>query len=132
MGRDGALPGVVRLSKVCRLWRDVGASPSLWRKVDLNAVKERARTDYRLSWLVLHKLPLCEDLNLGEWKVRDIQATLEEITHNCPHLRGLNLSGWKGLNADNLKYITTECANLQRLDLSSINVSVWLPILTII
>lgn len=119
---------MVRLSKVCRLWRDVGASPSLWRKVDLNAVKERARTDYRLSWLVLHKLPLCEDLNLGEWKVRDIQATLEEITHNCPHLRGLNLSGWKGLNADNLKYITTECANLQRLDLSSINVSVWLPI----
>lgn len=97
--------------------------PSLWRKVDLNWVKERFRTDLKLHWLIQNRLTDCHDLNLGEWKMRDIQFALETICVNCPELRGLNLSGWKGLNADNLKYVTTEFINLQRLDLSSINVS---------
>lgn len=62
-------------------------------------------------------------ISAGEWKVRDIQRVLEAICEHCTKLRGLNLGGWKGLNADNLKYLTTECKTLERLDLSSINVS---------
>lgn len=61
---------------------------------------------------------------VGEWKVRDIQVSLEALNHNCPELKGLNLSGWKGLNADNIKYISSEFQRLERLDLSSINVIV--------
>lgn len=64
----------------------------------------------------------CKTLK-GEWKIRDIQAAVEAICEHCPQLRGLNLNGWKGLNADNLKYLTTECKSLERLDLSSIHVS---------
>lgn len=59
----------------------------------------------------------------GEWKVRDIQMALEALNDNCTELRGLNISGWKGLNADNIKYISSEFRKLERLDLSSINVS---------
>lgn len=60
---------------------------------------------------------------IGEWKVRDIQMTLEALNENCSELRGLNISGWKGLNADNIKYISSEFQKLERLDLSSINVT---------
>ncbi|XP_049821384.1 F-box/LRR-repeat protein 6 isoform X2 [Aethina tumida] len=119
--QDGCLPTLVRLSKVSRLWRDVSQTPVLWKKADLNYVREKDRTDLRLHWLILNRLSQCQDLNFGEWKVRDIQAVLEALSEHCPKLKGLNLSGWKGLNADNLKYITTECKNLERLDLSSIN-----------
>lgn len=59
---------------------------------------------------------------LGEWKIRDIQAFLEALCEHCVNLRGLNLSGWKGITPDHLKYLTTECKILERLDLSSINV----------
>lgn len=60
----------------------------------------------------------------GEWKVRDIQLALEVLNRNCSELKGLNISGWKGLNADNIKYISSEFQNLERLDLSSINVNI--------
>lgn len=132
-----------RFSKVCRLWRDVSLIPSLWSRADLNTVKESARTDLRIHWLILNRLVECEDINMGislchqlqglslilfyiiagEWKVRDIQAFLEALCEHCTKLKGLNLSGWKGITPDQLKYLTTECKTLERLDLSNINVS---------
>lgn len=108
---------------MCKLWHQISLSPLLWRKVDLNWVKEKARTDIKLNWLVQNRLIQCQDINFGEWKLRNIQIALKNVNENCPQLKGLNLSGWKGLSADNLKYITTEFQQLQRLDLSSINVS---------
>ncbi|KAJ8940321.1 hypothetical protein NQ318_014396, partial [Aromia moschata] len=121
VAQEGSLPALVRFSKVCRLWRDVSLLPSLWFKADLNWVKEKYRTDLRIHWLILNRLVKCEDLNLGEWKVRDIQALLEALCEHCTRLRGLNLSGWKGITPDHLKYLTTEGKKLERLDLSSIN-----------
>ncbi|CAG9835871.1 unnamed protein product [Diabrotica balteata] len=100
---------------------DVSVSPTLWHKADLNFVKERFRTDLRLHWLILNRLMDCQDLNMGEWKIRDIQAFMEALCEHCSKLKGLNLSGWKGISPDHLKYISTECKNLERLDLSSIN-----------
>ncbi|CAH0559666.1 unnamed protein product [Brassicogethes aeneus] len=120
-GTEGCLPTLVRLSKVSRLWKDVAQRPILWRKADLNYVREKDRTDLRLHWLIMNRLSLCQDLNLGEWKVRDIQAVLEALSEHCPHLKGLNLTGWNCLNSDNLKFLSTECKQLERLDLSSIN-----------
>lgn len=49
---------------------------------------------------------------------------LEELCENCPELRGLNLGGWSGLTAENLKYITSACQNLERVDLSFVNVNI--------
>lgn len=62
-------------------------------------------------------------INSGEWKIRDIQAFLEALCEHCKHLQGLNLSSWKGITPDHLKYLTSECKTLERLDLTSVNVS---------
>ncbi|KAK5649768.1 hypothetical protein RI129_000797 [Pyrocoelia pectoralis] len=119
--QEGCLPSLVRLCKVCKHWRNVALSPVLWHNVDLNWVQEKLRTDLKLHWLIQNRLMACQELNLGEWKVHNIQLALEALSEHCPELRGLTLSGWKGLNADHLKYLTTEFALLERLDLSSIN-----------
>ncbi|KAK9874860.1 hypothetical protein WA026_005676 [Henosepilachna vigintioctopunctata] len=121
--QEGALPILIRLSRVCKLWKKVSLDPYLWTKVDLNLVKERARTELRLHWLIQNRLTYCQDLCLGEWKIRNIQAALEALCEGCLDLKGLNMSGWQGMSTDNLKYITTECKKLERLDLSYINPS---------
>ncbi|CAH1119054.1 unnamed protein product [Phaedon cochleariae] len=121
VAQEGSLPSLVRLAMVCRLWRDVSMRPSLWFKADLNYVKERYKTDLRLHWLILNRLVECQDITMGEWKIRDIQAFLEALCEHCTKLKGLNLSGWKGITPDHLKYLSTECKTLERLDLSSVN-----------
>lgn len=57
---------IFRFSKVCRFWREVSETPALWFKADLNYVKESARTDLRLHWLILNRLVKCQDLNMGK------------------------------------------------------------------
>lgn len=120
-GQDGALPILLRLTRVCKLWKKVALDPNLWIKVDLNFVREKARTELRLHWLIDSRLTYCQDLTLGEWKIRNIQSALEALCEGCLDLRGLNMSGWQGVSAENLKYIITECKKLERLDLSCIN-----------
>ena len=63
----GALPTLVRLSRVCRLWRDAAFSPHLWRSVDLGSyTKEKHRTEKRLLWLLEHRLTHARELSLGK------------------------------------------------------------------
>lgn len=119
---EGSLPLLITISKVCKIWRDVSLDPKLWESVDLsNCVKERYKTDVRLHWFIHNRLATCQDLNLTDWKIKNIPAMLEELCENCPELRGLNLGGWSGLTAENLKYITSACQNLERVDLSFVN-----------
>ena len=51
-------------------------------------------------------------------------SVLEKIVKNCPELSGITLSGWENLNADHIKYLASNCRNLQRVNLSGVSVSV--------
>lgn len=63
--QEGALPTLVRLGRVCRLWNRVAAVPSLWRALDLGRwTRERFRTELRLKWLLENRCTMCGDLNV--------------------------------------------------------------------
>ncbi|PSN41596.1 hypothetical protein C0J52_17610 [Blattella germanica] len=120
---EGCLPFLVRMTRVCRLWRDVALTPSLWHNIDLSSpwIKDRYKTSETVRWLCENRLTGVQELNVGGWKFSGIQSVLETICKSCQDLRGLNMTGWKGLNADHLKYLLANCPHLARLDLSSIN-----------
>ncbi|XP_026462299.1 F-box/LRR-repeat protein 6 [Ctenocephalides felis] len=119
---EGCLPALVRMCRVCSLWRQVAMSPSLWQNIELSRwTKEKYRTEINLKWLIVNRLQSCQELNISNWKVPNIACVLEILVENCPELRGLNLTGWKTLTADHLRFIAERCPNLQRLDISSIN-----------
>jgi len=60
---------------------------------------------------------------LANWKISDINCFLAKLSSGCPNLAGITLSGWKGFTSDHLTYLVDNMHKLQRLDLSSINVS---------
>lgn len=120
----GALPALSRLSRVCSLWRQVAISPSLWRVVDLSKwpSRERQRTEINLKWLIEHRLLGSLDLNLSNWKIKNVDCVFEKLLDVAPNLEGISLGGWKELTSDQLLYLVEEFKKLSRLDLSSINV----------
>ena len=64
----GAVPALVRLSRVCRSWRSVALQPHLWRNVDLatGLIRDKVRHERLLVWLAENRLSQTEELSLGE------------------------------------------------------------------
>ncbi|KAL1131726.1 hypothetical protein AAG570_011339 [Ranatra chinensis] len=120
---EGSVPFLARVSRVCRLWREVAISPRLWHHVDLSGtwVKDRAKNDLKFRWLCENRLALVHDLNIGGWEFDGIPGILDKMASSCGELRSLSLTGWQGLSAENVKFLIANCPKLQRLDLSSIN-----------
>lgn len=121
---EGCLPFLVRVSQVCRLWKDVALTPDLWYNIDLSnrwVSKNPIINDYNLSWLLEHRLSKVQDLNLGGWTFLNVPAVLEKIAKCCTELSGIGLAGWENLTADNVKYLVSNCPNLQRINLSGVS-----------
>ncbi|XP_021934003.1 F-box/LRR-repeat protein 6 isoform X3 [Zootermopsis nevadensis] len=120
---EGCLPFLIRMCRVCSLWRDVALSPSLWYNIDLASpcVKDKYKTSETVRWLCENRLARVQELNVGGWKFTPIEPVLDVISKCCQDLRGLNMTGWKGLNSEHLKFLIAKCPLLSRLDLSSIN-----------
>ncbi|XP_014249064.1 F-box/LRR-repeat protein 6 [Cimex lectularius] len=126
---EGCVPFLVRVSRVCRLWREVAISPRLWQHVDLASfwVKDRAKNDLKFRWLCENRLALVHDLNIGGWEFDGIPSILDKMASSCGELRGISLAGWQGLSIDHVKFLIAHCPKLQRLDLSAINLEMGNP-----
>ncbi|CAH0385639.1 unnamed protein product [Bemisia tabaci] len=121
---DGCIPFLVRVSRVCRLWRRVASDPTLWHNIDLSSKwvsKNPIVNELNFRWLCENRLANVQELNLGGWKFNGIPAILDKITSSCTDLCGLSLQGWEGLSSEHLRFLLERCKKLQRLDLSGIN-----------
>ncbi|XP_077286701.1 F-box and leucine-rich repeat protein 6 [Arctopsyche grandis] len=115
----GALPALVKLGEVCKLWHSASMTPALWGAVELSHyTRDKWKTDHRLVWLLENRLSMCHQLNLSNWKVSNLAWVISCIVEFSPKIQELNLSGWKRLTCDQLKEITLGLTELSRLDLS--------------
>ncbi|XP_013113955.2 uncharacterized protein LOC106091823 [Stomoxys calcitrans] len=121
--REGCLPTLFRLGRVCSLWRQVSLTPTLWRTMDLTTwIKEKYRTELKLKWFVDNRCTCCTELNVSNFKVTDINCFLIKLVAGAPNLTSITLSGWKGFTCDHLAYLVDNMKKLERIDLSSVNV----------
>ncbi|XP_069697762.1 F-box/LRR-repeat protein 6 isoform X2 [Periplaneta americana] len=120
---EGCLPFLIRMSRVCKLWRDVALTSSLWYNIDLANpyINDRYKNTETVRWLCENRLSRVQELNVGGWKFASIDPVLDIICKSCQNLQGLNMTGWKGLTAEHIKTLIARCPTLSRLDLSSIN-----------
>lgn len=65
---------------------------------------------------------------VADWKVTNIECVLERLLETCPNLEAISVSGWKEFTGDHLAFLVQKFKSLQRIDLSSVNVSSY-PIL---
>ncbi|XP_061402510.1 F-box/LRR-repeat protein 6-like, partial [Musca vetustissima] len=120
--KEGCLPTLFRLGRVCSLWRRVSLSPTLWRSLDLTTwIKEKYRTELKLKWFVDNRCTCCTELNVSNFKITDINCFLMKLADGAPNLTSITLSGWKGFSCDHLAYLVENMKKLERLDLSSVN-----------
>jgi hypothetical protein len=57
-----------RMCRVCRLWRDVALSASLWYNIDLASpcIKDKYKTTETVRWLCENRLTRVQELNVGK------------------------------------------------------------------
>lgn len=60
----------------------------------------------------------------ADWKVTNIECVLERLLETCPNLEAISVSGWKEFTGDHLAFLVQKFKSLQRIDLSSVNVSI--------
>ncbi|XP_043198131.1 F-box/LRR-repeat protein 6-like [Amphibalanus amphitrite] len=117
----GAVPTLVRLSFVCRLWRDAAFSPHLWRSVDLgDHTKESRRTEKKLMWLLENRLTHARDLSLAGWHRVMKPACLSAVCAGCPELRSLSVARCRHVTASLLLLVARQAPRLRALDLSAV------------
>lgn len=64
--------------------------------------------------------------SLANWKVTNIECVLDHMLDACPNLEAISLAGWKEFTGDHLAYLVEEFKSLQRIDLSSVNVRIFI------
>ncbi|XP_053815451.1 F-box/LRR-repeat protein 6 [Vidua chalybeata] len=99
---EGAVPFLCRVSRVCRLWRDLAADPRLWLRVHLGPhlgahlggpARGRRPPEQVLSPLLRlaeTRFSLLQEFVLSDWS-RHVGPVLQALSKFCPHLRHLEL-----------------------------------------
>ena len=131
VGNEGAVPSLVRASRVCKKWSDVVRDKegrrSLWTHLDLSAgrLKEKYRSDKKLeSFLKRYRCQHIKEVKLAGWKNSVGAPTLRMLATTCPNLVSLGLASCYKLTNEDLKYIGENFPKLERLDLSNVSVSI--------
>ncbi|XP_014788613.1 F-box/LRR-repeat protein 6 isoform X2 [Octopus bimaculoides] len=113
---EGALPFLVRASRVCRMWYEASKCPRLWQNIDLTYGWIKS-VDSTLKWLSENRLLQCKSLNLSGWKNLSAEG-LRAVALNCPNLENLDISNTtKKLQNEGIDAITQNCPKLSTINL---------------
>jgi hypothetical protein len=120
---EGCLPFLPNAMLVCKLWNEVAVDPTLWTHANLGtAIKEKARSEKKLEWILKNKFPHAIDVDVTGWKAVMSAPALKIIAANCPKLSGLGLSNCVKLNFEDIRIVPSLFPNLERIDLSLVSV----------
>lgn len=126
--RDGAVPFLCRVSRVCRLWNDAASSPSLWRSVTMGycwiepGKSQLPKTEMRIkdtvSWMALNRLSQLREFSLCHWK-KNVDYVIQVLSESCPHLTSLKLSHCTGVTDKAFQRLAGHCKQLESIDVQN-------------
>lgn len=121
---EGAVPFLVRCSRVNTTFHKVTTDLNLWTHLDLSSgrLKEKYRNDKRLEEF-LKRYPNVKEVKLTGWKNAVSATTLKMLASVVPNLTSLGLASCFKLTNEDLKFIGENFPKLERIDLSNVSVS---------
>ncbi|XP_033647169.1 dynein regulatory complex subunit 6-like isoform X2 [Asterias rubens] len=114
------LADVSRCAQVCRQWKMITGTSSLWSRVNLSSIKNRA-TDRFVCKLLQTCRPYLLHLNLRGCD--SLTKPSYVAIGQCRNLQDLNLSECGGVNDDMMKDIAEGCQTLLYLNISHTNIT---------
>ncbi|XP_041932114.1 F-box/LRR-repeat protein 6 [Alosa sapidissima] len=129
--RDGAVPFLCRVSRVCRLWNDAASSPSLWRSVTMGycwiepGKSQLPKTEMRIkdtvSWIAQNRLSQLREFSLCHWK-KNVDYVVQVLSESCPQLSSLKLSHCTGVTDRSFQSLASHCKQLDSIDVQNSDV----------
>ncbi|XP_074880553.1 F-box/LRR-repeat protein 6 isoform X2 [Buteo buteo] len=124
--REGAVPFLCRVARVCRLWYAAAAEPRLWRRVSLGGCwgeptpgrppHTQRKVLGTVRWLAESRFSLLQEFVLCGWKSH-VGFVLQALGERCPLLGSLALRRCGGVPAQPLASLPPRCPRLHRLEL---------------
>ncbi|XP_006822465.2 F-box and leucine-rich repeat protein 13-like [Saccoglossus kowalevskii] len=105
---------------VCRSWKMITQTSSLWSRLDLSTVRNRV-TDQTVSTLIHKCRPYLIHLNLRG--CAHLKKPSFVSIGQCKNLQDLNISECSGVNDDMMKDIAEGCSILLYLNISHTNIA---------
>lgn len=113
---EGALPFLIRASRVCKSWYQASQTITLWEKIDLSFGWVKS-TDQTLEWLANNRLKNCRMLNLSGWKNLTSKGLLA-VAMNCPLLEVLDISNTSKKVSEGFFALVKNCPKLMDINFS--------------
>ncbi|XP_041105200.1 F-box/LRR-repeat protein 6 isoform X2 [Polyodon spathula] len=138
VNRDGALPFLCRVSRVCRLWHGAASSPVLWRSTTLGfcwtepgkqqLLKTQVKIQNTVSWLAQNRFSQLREFALCHWKhlvnytVQDCAGVTSEaflsLASGCTQLASLNLQHSQVHIPDLISFLETYGGRIKQLHIT--------------
>ena len=120
---EGCLPFLPVAMRTCKVWCRVARDPNLWTHANLgNRIKEKARTEKNLDWILKNKFPNALEVDVCNWRAAISAPALKIIAASCPKLIGLGLSQCVKLSHEDVRIIPSLFPDLQKIDISCVAV----------
>ncbi|XP_057210487.1 F-box/LRR-repeat protein 6 [Triplophysa rosa] len=123
--RDGAVPFLCRVGRVCRLWNGAASSPALWRSVSLGycwiepSKSQLPGTEQKIrntvDWLAQNRFSQMRDFSLYHWK-KHVDYVIERVSQCSPNLHSVKLSYCTGLTEKAFQSLGAGCPSLEILN----------------
>ncbi|CAG2121642.1 unnamed protein product, partial [Medioppia subpectinata] len=113
---------IINLSQVCESWRKlIIRTPMIWNSLDLQTITDVNLNEF-FEMMAANQLFLCmKGLNLSGWNGANAERVLDTVATNCrDNLHELSLKNCKNISSQFLQTLSTYCPNIVVLDISSI------------
>ncbi|KAJ8268131.1 hypothetical protein COCON_G00133030 [Conger conger] len=124
--KEGPIPFLCRVARVCHLWSGAAAHPILWCSVAIGycwtqpgktqSPKMQLKVQDTISWLAQNRFSQLREFHLSHWR-KHVDYVVQVVSQHCQQLSALKLSHCSGLTEKAFQFLGKNCPSLESIDI---------------